>query len=497
MSTSPAHLRKTLTWKDGFWIAMSIPPALFSAFGYALGVVNAWTAIAIWLLGTVIGWLQTYVFAEMASMFPTSSGGITRYAIEGWKKYFAPLGAIAAFGYWLGWSLTISLSAVVLGELLTASFFPDLTWSFQVFGNELGLPHVLAAIAMIGAWALNYFGVKIGASINKILGVVLLAGLGIVVISCFASPNVSFDTSRLNWGFEGDWRTLVVVFYTTAWATYGTEICATFAPEYKNTAKDTSRAMRYSALMVIAVFFIVPFSVAGAIGEQAIADNPVTYLVVALNTTLGSFGWIGSIFIAAAMIIVIISATADGGRALYGLAQEGMTLKQFDWLNRWGVPGRSLTVDLIINLIVMFLVGSPVAILLASNFGYLLAVILSLAAFLLLRKDRPGWPRPIKRARAWIPLTAFLVALNLFVLIVGFLNPSLLGYGGIRESIVAVVIMLMAVVLYVIRVVAQDKKRLTWRVPSPSLPEGEEKDVLESEMRGASDIRERSRVLEK
>ena len=47
---------------------------------------------------------------ELAAMFPGKSGGVARYAIEGWKRYFAPLGAIASFGYWIGWSLAIAVT---------------------------------------------------------------------------------------------------------------------------------------------------------------------------------------------------------------------------------------------------------------------------------------------------------------------------------------------------------------------------------------------------
>lgn len=479
---STSHLHKSLTWKDGVAIAMSIPAALFSTFGYFLGVVNAWTAIAIWVGGLMIAFLQNKMFSEMAAMFPRDSGGISRYALEGWKKYFAPVGAIAAFGYWLGWSLSISISAILFGELIVATWFPDNGISFSIAGNELGLPHILAVGAMIGAWAFNYFGIKIGALVNRLLSVLLIVGLALVTAACFFSPSADWDVSRLNWGYVGDWRTLVVVFYATAWAAYGTEICASFAPEYRNTAKDTGRALRYSTMIMIVIFFLVPMSISGSIGEQAVAENPVTYMVVAFNHSLGGAGWIGTAVIAASMLIGIISATADGGRALYGLAQEGMTIKQLDWLNKWGVPGRSLSLDVVINVSIMFLVGSPVSILLASNFGYLLSIVLAVSAFVLLRKDRPNWPRPIRLGRLWVPLAVVIALFNLGVIAVGITNPSLLGYGGARESITAICILLLSVALYVYRRVVQDKQPMEWRTHAPSMPEPDDAAALEAEI---------------
>ncbi|WAM18513.1 APC family permease [Rhodococcus sp. JS3073] len=477
------RLAKKLTWRDGMAMALTLPVGLFVTFGYLLGVVGAWTAITVWFIGAVISFLQCQVFAEMAAMFPRDSGGVARYAIEGWKKYFAPLGAIAAFGYWLGWSLSISMASVVFGELIEATWFQDNTLAFGIFGNHLGLEHLFALGAMLFAWAFNYFGLKFGATVNKVLGLLVVAGLAVITVACLVSPSIHWSTANLSWSVAGDWRTVAVVFYVTAWTIYAGEIVASFAPEYKDTARDTSKAMSRISLFMIVLFVVVPTALAGGLGEGVVRDNPVNYVAVAFEQAFGGAAWIGTIVIASALLISIISTTADGGRALFGLAQEGMTIKQLDWVNRWGVPGRSLTLDVLLNATVMVLVGHPVSILLASNLGYLLSIILGLSAFILLRRDRPNWPRPIRRHRAWIPVVAVLVAFNVFITAIGVLNPELLGYGGARESLVAVAVLLFSVVLYAYRRVVQDKLPMLWRLPAPAMPQGADALALENEMR--------------
>ncbi|MGW5147864.1 APC family permease [Rhodococcus koreensis] len=482
-SMGDRRLAKKLTWRDGMAMALTLPVGLFVTFGYLLGVVGAWTAITIWFIGAVISFLQCQVFAEMAAMFPRDSGGVARYAIEGWKKYFAPLGAVAAFGYWLGWSLSISMASVVFGELIEATWFQDNTVPFSIFGNQLGLEHLFALGAMLFAWAFNYFGLKFGATVNKVLGLLVIAGLAVITVACLVSPSIHWSTANLSWSVAGDWRTVAVVFYVTAWTIYAGEIVASFAPEYKDTARDTSKAMSRISLFMIVLFVVVPVALAGGLGEGVVRDNPVNYVAVAFDHAFGGAAWIGTIVIASALLISIISTTADGGRALFGLAQEGMTIKQLDWVNRWGVPGRSLTLDVLLNATVMVLVGHPVSILLASNLGYLLAIILGLAAFILLRKDRPNWPRPIRRSNAWIPIVAVLVVFNVFITVIGVLNPELLGYGGARESLVAVAVLLFSVVLYAYRRVVQDKLPMLWRLPAPAMPQGADALALEHEMK--------------
>ena len=46
--------------------------------------------------------------------------------------------------------------------------------------------------------------------------------------------------------------------------------------------------------------------------------------------------------------------------------------------------------------LILLLGASNLAILYMSNIGYVLAHVFALTGFLLLRRDRPDWPRPIK-----------------------------------------------------------------------------------------------------
>ena len=57
-----------------------------------------------------------------------------------------------------------------------------------------------------------------------------------------------------------------------------------------------------------------------------------------------------------------------------------------------------MTMDVILNLLLISYFGYPLDILAAGNLGYMLAHVFALTAFLLLRRDRPNWPRPIRLA---------------------------------------------------------------------------------------------------
>ena len=123
-----------------------------------------------------------------------------------------------------------------------------------------------------------------------------------------------------------------------------------------------------------------------------------------------------------------------------------------------------------INILVLILLGEPIAILLASNLGYLTAVTLAVGAFVLLRRDRPDVPRPIKLSRIWIPIACGLFAINSFAIAVGIMNPGLTGYGGMSETITGIGILMIACVLWYYRQRVQDKTKIEWRIHDEDEP---------------------------
>ncbi|POX42570.1 APC family permease [Streptomyces sp. Ru73] len=467
-----AHLRKSLTWRDGFAIALVIPNGLLLTVGYGIGAIGAWTAIALWIGGALIGLLQNMLFAETAAMFPGKSGGVSRYAAEGWKRYFAPLGAVAAYGYWIGWSFSIAVNAAAIGKLVTAQWLPRTPEVTLPGGHAVGAAELIGVAAVFAAWACNYFGARLTARASKITSGIVFCGLVVVVAAPFLNGH-SWHAANLTWYHGGSWLTLLVWFYVTAWTTYGTEICASFAPEYKDTVRDTAKALRATSVLSLVLFFVVPLAMVGSVGEDAIREDPVGAFALAFEQALGGFSSLGVLILVASMFLGMVSTTADGGRALYGLAREKMTVRQLDQLNRWGVPGRALTLDAVLNSAILLLLGEPLSILIASNFGYLVAVVLAVSAFLLLRKDRPDWPRPIRRGRAWTPVAWVVLVIDVVVVAAGVTHPSLAGQGGPKDTLIAIGILLLSVVLYVYRRVVQDKQRIAWRIETPALPEPE------------------------
>ena len=123
------------------------------------------------------------------------------------------------------------------------------------------------------------------------------------------------------------------------------------------------------------------------------------------------------------------TATMDGSRALYALSEEKMTIKQLGVLNKHNVPGRAMTVDMLLNIFLLLYFQNIYFILAAGNLGYMLSHVIALSGVLLLRRDRPNWPRPIKLGRPWMWLAGLFCALNAMFIIFGLYG---LKYTGLR-----------------------------------------------------------------
>jgi amino acid transporter len=458
-----AH-HKVLTWTDGAGLALVMMGGLFSTVGYSIGAIGAWASMFLWGVSASIAILQNQIFSEMAAMFPKKSGGISMYAHEGWRRYFTPATALGTFGYWAGWSFVMSITGELVGTLVQAQWFSHTTWHITVINNKVGLAQVIALVTIICSWLLNIFGIKVAAVINKVVNSGLLAVLAIVAFGCFVDGK--WHASNLSW-HVGDWKVAIVWLYVIGWTIYGTEICATFAPEFRDTVRDTRRSIMSVSILLLAVYVIFPLGMAGSLGEKTFTANPVSYSVNAWNQVFGSAGSIATIIIVASSLLTMVAASADASRSLRAASISGLSLKQLANLSKRGVPSRALTLDAFVNVVLVILVASPLQILLASNLGYFTCIVLALAAFLLLRKDQPGLHRPIRLGPIWKGIAFVLLAANLFMMAMGLTHPALAGYGTTKDTLIGLGILAVSLVLFFYRRLVQDRGPMVWQDRTP------------------------------
>ncbi len=475
------QLLKSLRWWDGFTIALANPGFLLASLLGAYGALGVIGATVLWGIAAVVALLSVWVYSEPAMMFPGRSGGISLYANEGWRRYTTLVGPVATFGYWIGWSVVLSIFGNIIGSLIQAQWFPNSNWTVYDGVVHLQLFNFIGIGCIVVVWVFNIFGVRPFAWFTYITGALMMIPLAVLMFGPWASGH--WHSSNVHWALAstqwGGVKIALVWLFIMAWSADGVEVCATFTPEYKS-RRDSTIALRSAGTFSLLVFILLPLGLGGFTGVPSSAGI-LSYApyVHAFHVIIGKGA---TDFLLVCLILSLLlsmaSSTADAGRALYGISKVGLTIKQLGVLNRYHVPGRAMTVDLVVNTCLILFISSNLAILYMSNIGYVLCHVLALSGFLLLRKDRPNWPRPLKVGRGWVAMAAILMVYNAVILVVGAGAPKLNGYGDWTDFGIGVGILVVSVVLFFYRRVVQDKERIHWKEEIPAMPEGPDRDAL-------------------
>jgi amino acid transporter len=230
------------------------------------------------------------------------------------------------------------------------------------------------------------------------------------------------------------------------------------------------------------VYLLFPLGLGGVTGAPSAATAEGEFYVPAFAKIVGSgAASVMLVLLIGSLFLSMISSTADGSRALYGIARDDMTIKQLFHLNRFHVPARAMTVDLAVNVLLVLFISSNLTILYMSNIGYMLSHVFALSGFLLLRRDRPNWPRPIKVGPIWVGIAAVLCVFDAVLVGFGIAKPSLTGYGTYADMFIGVGVLVGSVVLFFYRRIVQDKQRVTFREEVPSEPSPEQMALLRDE----------------
>ncbi len=467
------QLLKTLRWWDGFAIALANPGFLLGSLGFTLGIFGVVGSIVLWGIVSIIAVLQAFIYAEPAAMFPGMTGGISLYAHEAWRKYTTFVGPITAFGYWIGWSVVLAIFGKIIGDLIQSRWFGSTTFTVWDGSVHLGLGHFIAIGVIIVVWLFNVYGIQPFKFLTYVTGTLLMIPLGFFIIVPFLTGD--WHSSNVHAHFPGPWggvKLAIVYCFIMAWSAYGTEVSATFAPEFRDTKRDTAWALRTSAMFSLLVYTLVPLGLGGVTGAPSAATAEGQFYTAAFNKVAGhTVGSLLLICLIASLVLSMSTSTGDGGRALYGISRAGMTVKQLGVLNRHNVPGRGMTVDLVVNILLVLFISSNLAILYMSNIGYVTVHVFALSGVLLLRKDRPNWPRPIKLAAPWLVVAGALCLLNAAFVVIGGGAPKLNGYGTWTDFAIGVGILLGSVLLFIYRRIVQDGEHVHFREETPTMPE--------------------------
>ncbi len=342
--------------------------------------------LAVWVVGGLLSVFGALSLAELAAAY-SETGGIYVYL----REAYGPLA-----GFLFGWTLFLVIdsgSIAALSVAFSSKYLPH-------FLNMGPIVQKLAAIPFIVLlMAINILGVKRGSLFQNVLTslkFVALAGI-VVTVLLFA---------------KGDWGNLVrpaadapkgdmismfgLALVAALWAYKGFEACTFNSGETRNPSRTLPVGIIAGCGLVTLLYLLANAAYLYAVpaGEMAKSDR------IAADAMNAAVGPIGASVVAFIILFSIMGAAnghvLTGPRVYYAMAKDGLFFRKMASVHpKFHTPHVSILVVGTWS-IILSLSGTFEQLLRYVVFGHWIFMGLAVSAVFVLRKKRPGLPRPYR-----------------------------------------------------------------------------------------------------
>ena len=441
-------LVRSITWKQGLFIALGVPILILPSLYDVAGVLWAFS-IVMWTICVLQGFLQNTAYGEMVTTFPRAAGlpGCAQVVFtpeNQTKKYDTGklIGAFCAWCYWFAWTPVVSIFTLMIGDYLLGFVEP------LADVNPLLLYVVLGLIIVTAMTLISSRGLTGGSLFGLVLAVIAIVPLVVILGATFFTG--VFDFSHVTNEFLPDtweWGAVDIVmlfgcFALAQWSGCAWETAALYGPEYKSPHTDVPKALFACGIICLVLYFFVSTTVFGSLGIDQIVGvedplNPGEWLtepagyatiVPIAKAVFGDIGGpIALTLLVAAMVLIIQTGFLGSSRTLYYMSEEGNLPKYLKKQNKHGMPVNAMITVSVFNMILVVtatveigdMVGGPVMILAASAVAYCLAHVVALSAYVKSRTSVrfKDLVRPFSAPKGWKYVAAAMVVYEAFVLI--------------------------------------------------------------------------------
>jgi len=429
LSTSPNELKRTLTplmlWGLGVGYVIS---GMY--FGWNLGLEKGGTlGLAIATFFIIIMYVTfTFSYTELACAIP-KAGGAFDYANRALGK---DLGFIAGMAQNIEFIFAPPAIAYAIGAYFNL-FFPQIpTLSIAIF-------------SYVVFTALNIYGVKAAATFELVITILAVGEL--LLFAGVSLPHFELKNFQHN-ALPNGWQGVFAAIPFAIWFFLAIEGVANVAEE----AIRPQRTILFgfgSAILTLVILCILTFtSSIGVAGWEAIvykadgsqSDSPLPLalahivgnnnLLYHLLITVGLFGLIASFH---GIILAAGRSSFEFGRVKNAPAFLGKIHPRFQ------TPFNALLVNMGIGIIAL-LTGKTSEIITISVFGALTLYIVSMIAFLQLRKKEPQLNRPFK-----VPMYPYFPVIALVIATVSFIALTIYNF---KLAVIYLIILFVSFLLF-------------------------------------------------
>jgi basic amino acid/polyamine antiporter, APA family len=397
-------------------VADMVGVGVFTSLGFQVkDITSGFTLLMLWVVGGVVALCGAFCYAELASMFPRSSGEYNFLA----RSYHPALGFLAG---WLsatvGFSAPVALAAMAFGEYAKA-IVPGV--SPIVLG--LGVVWLVSLVHLRGTSHGSTFQVA-----STVLKLALIVAFIIAGFAIGQGQPITFMPTAIDpvYIFSAPFAiSLVFVMYSYSGWNAATYIIG----EIREPQRTLPRALFAGTLIVLALYV--------ALNAVFLYSTPIASLSGQIDVALIAgnhiFGEGGGRIVGALISLGLISSISAmiwiGPRVTMAMGEDMPILRFFSRKSRTGVPTAAILFQAA-GASVLLLTQSFEAVLDFIQFSLLFCSFLTVAAVIKLRFTHPNHPRGYK---AWgYPVTPLIflsmTAFMMYYLIVNRPVQSLAGF---------------------------------------------------------------------
>ncbi|WP_426692870.1 amino acid permease [Sphingomonas sediminicola] len=404
MGQEPVQLRRVLDAALGAAIVVggSIGLGILSMPGIIAGKLgDPFLIIAAWIAGGLFTFLGANIYAELGTAFP-KAGGPYVYVREA-------AGPFA--GFVTGWSDT-AISVIATAAQAAA---------FGLYLENDVLDSRAVAIAELGVlFAVNWFGLKVGARTQQALSLFKVGGLVLLALACLALGGVKppSDVQLFEHGFGLAGMIAALMLVTETYAGWNSGVY--FSEEDKDSDRNVPRALFWGIGAMMGAYLLVNLGFLSLLSMSELSSSNLPAADAAQRIFGSEAGTIVTIFAVISLLGVANVSVMYTPRIPFAMSRDGVLPAAFATINRYGSPSWGL-----------FAFTLPaMALVMLKSFDFLFTVTAFLgvaingavyAAFFVLRSTAPEIRRPyVARWYPWAP--GFVVAISVALLIASLIT---------------------------------------------------------------------------
>src|SRR5438876_8375975 len=117
-----AGMLRDVDWKQVVFIAAGVPALVLFSMGAISATIGA-PAWLVWTISVLFGFVQSFIYAEIAGLHPSKSGGTAVHGATAWVRYSRILAPLSLWSNWLAWTPVLAIGAGLGAAYLLSIFF--------------------------------------------------------------------------------------------------------------------------------------------------------------------------------------------------------------------------------------------------------------------------------------------------------------------------------------------------------------------------------------